>query len=79
MIYLEKGNVNYYHLKYNLANEDYLKVISLKPNLAEANYMLGFCKLKSKDTLSACNYWNNMEELDDYKDYELIKTICNKK
>lgn len=78
LLYLEKGNLNYYHLKYSNAFEDYTKAISLRPDLNDAYFKLGFCKLQLNDTINACRYWNKVEELDDFKEYEFIQTICNK-
>jgi hypothetical protein len=78
LLYLEKGNLNYYHLKFETAIEEYKKAILLKPNLDDANLKLGFCSLYLADTISACGYWNKIEELDDFAEYELIETICNK-
>jgi tetratricopeptide (TPR) repeat protein len=79
VLYLEKGNLNYYHLKYSEAIDEYNKAISLNPNLDDAYYKLGFCKLYLNDTINACDNWNKIEELDDFNEYEFIKTICNKK
>ena len=78
LLYLEKGNLNYYHHKYAEAIKNYETAISLKPNLSDAFYNLAFCKLNLTDTLNACKYWDKVEELDDYKDYELIQKICTK-
>ena len=78
LIHLEKGNLNYHHLKYNDAIKDYLKAVSIRTSLDDAYYKLGFCKFYIHDTINACNYWNKVEELDDYKNYELIQNICNK-
>lgn len=78
LLYLEKGNLNYYHLKYSIAIEDYNQAIKLRPNLNDAYYKLGFCKLNLTDTINACNYWDKVEELDDFKEYELIQIICTK-
>jgi tetratricopeptide (TPR) repeat protein len=78
LLYLEKGNLNYYHHKYTDAIESYNKAILLKPNLSDAFYNLGFCEFNLKDTTNACKYWGNVEELDDYKEYELIQKICTK-
>lgn len=78
LLYLEKGNLNYNHLKYNLAIEDYTKAITLRPSLDDANYKLGFCNLNLADTINACHYWQKIAELDDFKEYDLIQTICAK-
>lgn len=78
LVYLEKGNINYYYKKFEGAITNYKKVISLRPNLDDAYYQLGFCSLNLKDSVSACNYWNNINELDDYPQYEFIETICKK-
>lgn len=78
LLYLEEGHLNYYHLKYNEAMADYIKAISLRPNLDDAYYYLGFCKLHLNDTTNACLYWNKVEELDDYKEYEFIQQTCTK-
>lgn len=77
LLYLEKGNLNFYHSKFETAIEDYKKAIVLKPNLDDANLKLGFCSLNLADTINACGYWNKIEELDDFTEYEFIKTICN--
>jgi tetratricopeptide (TPR) repeat protein len=76
LLYLEKGDLNYYHLKYSEAIDEYNKAILLNPNLDDAYYKLGFCKLYLNDTLNACNSWNKIEELDDFNEYEFIKKIC---
>lgn len=78
LLYLEKGNLNYYHHKYKEAVEHYNKAISLQSHLNDAYYKLGFCVLKLNDTINACKYWNKIEELDDYKEYEFIQKICTK-
>lgn len=78
LLYFEKGNLNYIHLKYTMAIEDYDKALKLRPNLDDAYYKLGFCKLHLADTISACNNWHKIAELDDFNEYNLIETICNK-
>jgi tetratricopeptide (TPR) repeat protein len=78
LLYFEKGNLNYYHLNYGMAIEDYTKAITLRPNLDEAYYKLGFCKLRLADTTSACINWHKIAELDDFKEFDLIETICKK-
>ena len=78
LLYLEKGNLNYYHHKYTDAIDNYNKAIFQKPTLNEAFYKLGFCKLNLADTTNACKYWGKVEEIDDYKEYELIQKICTK-
>lgn len=78
LLHLEKGNLNFYHHKYAEAIENYNKAISLNPNLIDAYFNLGFCKLNLTDTINACKYWNKIEELDDYKEYEFIQKICTK-
>jgi tetratricopeptide (TPR) repeat protein len=78
LVYVEKGNLNYYHLKYNEAIGDYTKAISLRSNLDGANYKLGFCHFYLKDTIKACKTWDKVGELDDFEEYEFIKTICKK-
>jgi len=65
-------------VKDGMAIEDYDKALKLRPNLDDAYYKLGFCKLYLADTISACNNWHKIAELDDFNEYNLIETICNK-
>ncbi len=78
LVYLEKGNINYHYKYYALAIDDYKRAIALRPNLDDAYYQLGFCSLNLKDSVNACNYWNKINELDDYPQYLMIETICKK-
>ncbi len=78
LVYLEKGNINYHYKQYELAIDDYKKAIAFRPNLDDAYYQLGFCALNLKDSANACQYWDKINELDDYPDYELIESICKK-
>ncbi len=78
LLYFEKGNLNFDHLNYKPAIEDYTKAIALRAGLDDANYKLTLCHLYLADTVKACYYWNKISEQDDFKNYETIQSTCHK-
>lgn len=78
LLYFEKGNLNFFHKKYENAIKDYNQAIALRSNLDDAYYKLGFCWINLKDTLNACSNWKKINEIDDFPEYLMIDSICKK-
>ena len=78
LLYFEKGNLNFFYKRYEIAIKDYNHAIELRSNLDDAYYKLGFCWLNLKDTLSACSNWRKINELDDFPEYLMIDSLCKK-
>ena len=76
---LEKSNILFNQKKYKKAIQSYLKVKTLSPKTEIVFYKLGFCEFYLNRTQQACNYWSNIEDLDDFENYETIIKTCNLK
>lgn len=76
LAYFEKGNIKFRQKKYKPAIELYNKTLSYKPQFENAFYQLGYCFLGLKDTTTACNYWNKIQDLDDFENYQQIEQLC---
>ena len=76
-VYLARAELNYDYKKYDKAFDDYSLLVKLKPNLDDAYYKMGFCKYFLNDSISACEYWNKIDDLDDFEGVSQIAKICN--
>ncbi len=77
LLVLEKANIYFIQTKYNKAIKSYLKVLRLSPKLELAYYKLGFCEYYKNNKTMACDYWAQIQDLDDFENYQLILKTCN--
>lgn len=79
LVYLERANILFHTNEYKKAIIDYTTALALNPKLELAYYQMGFCNFYLKDTLSACENWKKISDIDDFKGYEKVEKICNQK
>ena len=77
LVLLEKSNVLFNQKKYTKAIQAYLQVKRLSPKTEIVFYKLGFCAYYLNSTIEACNYWSQLEDIDDFENYETIIKTCN--
>ncbi|MBI3519087.1 MAG: DUF3808 domain-containing protein, partial [Bacteroidetes bacterium] len=77
LLILEKGHIYFNQNKFKEAIDLYLKALSINSKLEIAYYKLGFCEYHLHHKANACNYWKNIQDIDDFENYETILKTCN--
>ncbi len=77
LIVLEKGHILFDQKKYEDAIPVYQNALSLNRKLEIAYYKLGFCEYNLNNRNKACSYWKNIQDIDDFENYEIIINTCH--
>jgi tetratricopeptide (TPR) repeat protein len=75
--FLNRGNLYRKQKKYDRAVADFTSALSIQAHCENAFYFRGFAKYESGDRAGACADWNNLEDPDDFEDFEIISKVCN--